>query len=53
MWHVLRAGEVNTGLRWGDEGKKLFRRSSRRWKDNIKNGTSRSGMGRHGLDWCG
>jgi hypothetical protein len=31
------------------EGKRLLERLRRRWEDNVKNLSSRSGMGRHGL----
>jgi hypothetical protein len=32
------------------EGKRQLERPRRRWEDDIKNGYSRSGIGRHGLD---
>ena len=46
--------EENTGayrvLVGKPEGMRPLRRSMRRWENNIKNGSSRSGMMEHGLD---
>ena len=35
------------------DGKRPLGRPRHRWEDNAKNGSSVSGMGRHGLDCCG
>jgi len=39
------------GLLGKPETKRPLGRPMHRWEDNIKNGSSRSRMGGHGLDW--
>jgi hypothetical protein len=51
--HVARMGEGRGAYRilvGRPEGRRPLGRPRRRWEDNIKIGSSRSGMGGHGLD---
>ena len=44
-------GEVDAGFWWGDPREKDYLKDlGVRWEDDIKKGSSRSGMVRHGLD---
>ena len=52
MWHVWESAEVSyiQGLAGRPEGKRPLGGPWRRWDVTIKNGFSRSGMGRQRVD---